>query len=60
MLGGKSTTCSGGGSSAKNPVHTYKAAGTYVVQLTVKGKFNVDTTAKFVTVPAVEEPPEGD
>ena len=45
----------GSKSSQQNPVKTYKAAGTYVVTLTVSNAISSDSTSQFV---AVGEPPE--
>ncbi len=41
----------GAGSSAKDPVHTYAAAGSYLVTLTVSNQGGEDSASNFVTVP---------
>ena len=41
----------GGGSSSRDPVHTYAAAGTYVVSLEVTKGVEFDKFSAFITVP---------
>ncbi len=41
----------GGASSAKDPVHTYTADGSYLVTLTVSNQGGSDSASKFVAVP---------
>ena len=50
----------GATSSAENPVHTYKVAGTYVVTLTASNNESSDTVSQFVTVPQEATVPAGD
>ena len=49
----------GGTSTAQNPSHTYNAAGTYTVELTVTGPGGSDTETKvdYITVTSGPEPP---
>ena len=50
----------GTGSSAEHPVHTYAAAGTYVVTLTASNSHGSDSFSEFVTVPQEVAVPAGD
>ena len=46
----------GGSSTAQNPVHTYTAAGTYTVSLTVEGPAGQDIETKIDFITATEPP----